>query len=101
MTIRQALGILGFDKPVSSVDDIKKRYRKLSMTHHPDKGGNATEFVRLNEAYQVLLQAELGAVVRISAQANPKTVQFSWIDFLNNTTSHDVYVEFCQRYGKK
>ena len=38
----------------ASQDEIKKAYRKLAMTHHPDKGGNPVEFQKLNDAYEIL-----------------------------------------------
>jgi DnaJ-class molecular chaperone len=38
----------------SSAEEIKKAYRKLSMKHHPDRGGNPEEFKKINEAYQIL-----------------------------------------------
>lgn len=38
----------------SSFDDIKKSFRKLSLKHHPDKGGDVKTFNKINEAYQVL-----------------------------------------------
>ena len=28
----------------SNADDIKKSYRKLSLKHHPDRGGDANDF---------------------------------------------------------
>ena len=34
--------------------EIKKAYRKLSLRHHPDRGGNAEEFKKINEAYSTL-----------------------------------------------
>ena len=38
--------------------EIKQSYRKLSMTHHPDKNGNSAEstekFQKISEAYEVL-----------------------------------------------
>ena len=34
--------------------EIKKAYRKLSLRHHPDRGGEAEEFKKINEAYSTL-----------------------------------------------
>lgn len=38
----------------ASPEDIKKAYRKASLKHHPDRGGNAEEFKKINRAYEVL-----------------------------------------------
>ena len=40
----------------SSEDDIKKMYRLISMTKHPDKGGNHDEFIELTEAKNKCLE---------------------------------------------
>ena len=53
-SIREALDVLGL-KRGSSQDAIKKSYRRLVKNHHPDIGGSADEFRRINEAYQFLL----------------------------------------------
>lgn len=45
--------ILGVNENASQ-DEIKKAYRKLSLKHHPDKGGDQTKFSEINEAYQTL-----------------------------------------------
>ena len=45
--------ILGVPKDASE-KDIKQAYKKKSMQHHPDRGGNEEEFKRVNEAYQNL-----------------------------------------------
>jgi len=37
---------------------IKKKYYKLSFTHHPDKGGNAEYFAEITEAYDILCDEE-------------------------------------------
>jgi DnaJ-class molecular chaperone len=38
----------------ASQEDIKDAYKKLSMQHHPDRGGNATDFQNVQEAYDIL-----------------------------------------------
>ena len=42
----------------SSPDVIKKAFRKLSLKHHPDRGGDAEEFKKINEAYSTLGDVE-------------------------------------------
>jgi DnaJ-class molecular chaperone len=46
-------GILGLTKE-STQSEIKKRYYKLSFTHHPDKGGDSLIFAEITESYNVL-----------------------------------------------
>lgn len=45
--------ILGVDKNASP-DDLRKAYKKKSMQHHPDRGGDEEEFKKVNEAYSTL-----------------------------------------------
>lgn len=50
--------ILGVEKNASS-EEIKKAFKKQAMQHHPDRpGGNEAKFKEINEAYQVLGDAE-------------------------------------------
>lgn len=49
--------ILGVAKSASQ-DEIKAAFRKLAHQHHPDKGGEEAKFKEVNEAYQVLGDAE-------------------------------------------
>lgn len=45
---------LGIDSNATSID-IKKAFRKLSMTYHPDReNGNEERYKKINHAYQVL-----------------------------------------------
>ena len=46
----QVLGI----SDSATVKEIKKTYRKLSLIHHPDKGGDAEKFRELSNAYRAL-----------------------------------------------
>jgi len=45
--------ILGVPKNASD-QDIRTAYKKQSMQHHPDRGGDEEQFKRVNEAYQTL-----------------------------------------------
>ena len=52
---RAALKVLGLDAN-ASLAEIKQAHRKLVKQHHPDLGGSAEAFRRVNEAYQSLVQ---------------------------------------------
>lgn len=45
--------ILGISKNASDAD-IKKAFRKLAATHHPDRGGSEEKFKEISEAYTTL-----------------------------------------------
>lgn len=45
--------VLGVPRNASD-DEIKKAFRKQSLIHHPDKGGNEEKFKEVNESYTVL-----------------------------------------------
>lgn len=45
--------ILGVN-PNASDSDIKKAYRKKALEHHPDRGGDAEIFKKINGAYEIL-----------------------------------------------
>ena len=49
--------LLGVSKTVDAAE-LKKKYRKLAMKNHPDKGGDAEKFQRINQAYDVLSDAK-------------------------------------------
>ena len=44
---------LGVDKTATQAE-IKKAYRKLSMKHHPDRGGDESKFKEIADAYAVI-----------------------------------------------
>lgn len=45
--------VLGVNKNADTTE-IKKAFKKLAMTHHPDKGGNPEEFKKIQHAHEVL-----------------------------------------------
>lgn len=49
--------ILGVSKSAPP-EEIKKSFRRLAHEHHPDKGGDAQKFKDVNEAYQILGDAQ-------------------------------------------
>ena len=62
--------ILGVDENASS-DDIKKAYRKLSMKHHPDRGGKKDLFQKINTAYQAIGDHQKRQQYNMSRNGNP------------------------------
>lgn len=54
MNKRDYYEVLGVSKSASA-DEIKKAFRKLAVTYHPDKeGGDEAKFKEVNEAYEIL-----------------------------------------------
>ena len=48
-----ALRTLGLRKGATP-EEIKKAYKRLAREHHPDKGGDSNEFIKISEAYESL-----------------------------------------------
>lgn len=51
----QHLKVLGLPAYTSNIDEIKTAYRKLAGIHHPDRGGNPKEFIKVRQAYESLI----------------------------------------------
>ncbi|KAH8061257.1 DUF4483-containing protein [Aureococcus anophagefferens] len=54
MSLAAARAVLKVERS-SSGEDVKKAYKKLALKHHPDKGGSADEFRRVNEAMEMCM----------------------------------------------
>lgn len=52
--IENALEVLSLPRYITR-DDIKKRYRYLAKSLHPDLGGSEVDMERLNRAYELLI----------------------------------------------
>ena len=46
--------ILGVNRQASD-KELKQAYKKASMQHHPDRGGDEDTFKKINEAYSTCL----------------------------------------------
>ncbi len=58
----------------ASQDEIKKAFRKLARTHHPDAGGDETRFKEINEAYEVLSDEKKKALYDQYGTANENQI---------------------------
>lgn len=57
MAKRDYYEVLGVGK-TASPDEVKKAFRRAAVEHHPDRGGDETKFKEINEAYEVLKDAD-------------------------------------------
>lgn len=57
MAKRDYYEVLGVGKSASA-DEIKKAFRRAAVEHHPDRGGDEAKFKEINEAYEVLKDAD-------------------------------------------
>lgn len=90
----------------ASADEIKKAFRKLARTHHPDAGGDEARFKEINEAYEVLSDEKKRKLYDQYGTANEHQVPFgggvdmgdifgggfggaSWSDILEQIRSGD------------
>ena len=48
--------VLGIE-PDSPFADVKKAYKEKSHIHHPDKGGNIADWLKLSDAYETIKQS--------------------------------------------
>ena len=55
----------------ASPEEIKKSYKRLSMKHHPDRGGNNDDFIKVQQAYEVLSNSDKRNAYDHPQQANP------------------------------
>ena len=50
---KKALSLMGFST-LPNMNELKKKYRELARTHHPDAGGDEVKFKQLTESYSLL-----------------------------------------------
>jgi molecular chaperone DnaJ len=83
--------ILGLNN-TSNSKEIKKSYYKLSFIHHPDRGGEQQLFVKINEAYNVLIDEKLREEYDKSSKFGSnydESIEFLNYEFDNPATGWD------------
>lgn len=69
--------ILGVARNATTTE-IKKAFRKLARTHHPDAGGDEVKFKELNEAYEVLSDEKKRKLYDQYGTANENQIPHGW-----------------------
>ena len=81
----------------ADTDTIKRAYRKLAMTHHPDKGGDPAQFQKISEAYAMLSDPS-----KRSLYDNPHTQTQGFPRGFNfNAQGFDINDLFSQIFGQQ
>ena len=62
----------------ATADEIKKAFRKLARTHHPDAGGDEAKFKEINEAYEVLSDDKKRQLYDQYGTANENQIPHGW-----------------------
>ncbi|OIK16889.1 hypothetical protein BIV60_02455 [Bacillus sp. MUM 116] len=47
---------MNFFQSVTTLEELKKQYRKLALQFHPDRGGNEKDFIELKKEYDQLFE---------------------------------------------
>ncbi len=58
MSVVVARALLGSD-PEDGQHVLRRRWRNLAKTHHPDRGGDPAMFLKITEAYQLLSNPQI------------------------------------------
>lgn len=80
----------------ASQEEIKKAFRKKAMVHHPDKGGDPNEFQKINQAYEVLGDAD-----KRSQYDNPQARQQSGLGGFQFNQHFNLDDIFNQMFGQQ
>jgi len=59
----------------TTVEEIKKEYRRLALLHHPDRGGSTAMMQQINEEYHAAL-ARANGQQSTDADGNPHTYTY-------------------------
>lgn len=88
MTKQEARAFLNIGENASS-DQVKSAYRKLVFIYHPDSGGSNEDFLKLQNAYEVLTNKVSESSGNSSSQSNR-----SWVDDLQDAVDNIKFDDF-------
>lgn len=74
LTQSEAARLLGV-RPDDPLCVITRRFRKLSLQHHPDTGGDKDTFSKINVAYQTL--KSISELVRVTSGIESEVIDFA------------------------
>jgi DnaJ-class molecular chaperone len=77
--------ILGVDRSASA-DEIKRAYRALAKTHHPDSGGDPEQFKQINQAYSVLSKSDRTGDHNVQSDVRHQSFEFD-----NSESLHEFF----------
>ncbi len=77
--------------------EIKKAYRRLARTHHPDAGGDEARFKEINEAYEVLSDDKKRKLYDQYGTADGQRIPFGGAGGVNGFTSWADILESIRR----
>ena len=84
--------------PCASKNEIEKAFRKVSVKHHPDKGGDNVLFQQIGRAKEILMNEELRevydeggmqAVLRVEQEGEQMAVDINEPDTEDDMTTFD------------
>lgn len=84
--------VLGL-KSNASEDEVRKAYKKLSMKHHPDRGGDEAKFKEINEAYSMIKDGKKPE----SGPGFGTGPDINWRDFDFDLRDKDAFAEFLRQ----
>ena len=93
MNLDHAADILDLTLPVE-FHLIKSAFRKKAMIHHPDVGGDAASFRRIEEAYRIL--AASPDILKSLTEVMKKTVDGIYLDTLGKGYPLSVSAKTCE-----
>jgi len=88
--------ILGVSKNASEAE-LKKAYKKQSMQHHPDRGGDESKFKEINEAYTALKDPQKRQMYDQFGTTDPQQQQQGFHFHTNMNGGHpfeDLFAQF-------